>query len=149
MHENAAFIYSAHKLLVFPFTASKRKEENIQNYKFTSLVYGHGTCSLVHVDGVTLLSLTCGHQRAYYSSSRWHIRMEGHGANLLTRESRGTRWETCPSAALSTTKPTGTDRAWTRAATVRLLSHIKEEQRLSYLWTDCWREYTDLTAMKW
>jgi hypothetical protein len=51
----------------------------------------------------------CGHQRAYCSSPRWYMRVEGHGGIMFTGENRRTRRKACPSATLSTTNPTRTD----------------------------------------
>jgi hypothetical protein len=49
------------------------------------------------------LSLNCGHQRAYCSSSRWYMSTESHGGIVLTGENRRTRRRICPSAHLSIT----------------------------------------------
>jgi hypothetical protein len=42
-----------------------------------------------------------------------------HGGMIQTGENRRTRRETCPSATLSTTNPTGLTRAWTRASAMK------------------------------
>jgi hypothetical protein len=55
------------------------------------------------------MSLKCGHQRAYCSSSKRHMSMESHGGMTLTEKSRRTRRKICHSATLSTTNSTRPD----------------------------------------
>jgi hypothetical protein len=55
------------------------------------------------------ISLNCGHQRAYCSSSRWYMSMESHDGMTLTGENRRSLRKADPSAALSTTNLTWTD----------------------------------------
>jgi hypothetical protein len=52
------------------------------------------------------VTLNCGHQRAYCSSSRWYMSMKSLGRMVLTGENRRTRRKTCPSTTLSTTNLT-------------------------------------------
>jgi hypothetical protein len=55
------------------------------------------------------MSLNCGHQHAYCSSSIWYLSMEKHGGMILTGEEREIREKTCPRATLSTINPTWTE----------------------------------------
>jgi hypothetical protein len=74
-------------------------------------------CSLIETDGRCrdsscrcdeIMSLNCGHKRAYYTSSRYMI-MESYRGMTLTGENRRTRRRTCLNGCLSTTNPTWTD----------------------------------------
>jgi hypothetical protein len=42
------------------------------------------------------ISLNCGHQQAYCSSSRWYMSVENHGGMILTGENWWARRKTCP-----------------------------------------------------
>jgi hypothetical protein len=55
------------------------------------------------------MSLNCGQQRAYYSSSGRNMNMESNVKMILTEENRRTRKKPCPIAILSTAKPTWTE----------------------------------------
>jgi len=70
---------------------------------------------LVHFVGGENISLNYGHQRAYYLFSGKYTNVESNGGMILTGENVRTRRKSCPSAILSTTNPTWTDRVWTRA----------------------------------
>jgi hypothetical protein len=58
--------------------------------------------------GVTM-SLNCSQQRAYCSSPRCYMCMEGHGGLILVVENRGTWRKISPSVTLFTTNLTWTD----------------------------------------
>jgi hypothetical protein len=81
---------------------------NIRVFRPKILVEEKETCCCSCLWGETM-SLNCGHQHAYCSSSRWCMSTENHGWMILTGENQRTRRKTCPSATLSTTNPTWTD----------------------------------------
>jgi hypothetical protein len=55
------------------------------------------------------MSLNCNQQRAYCSTLRLYMTVEGHGGMILAGENRRNRRKICPSASLSTTHPTWTE----------------------------------------
>jgi hypothetical protein len=56
-----------------------------------------------------MMSLNCGHQRAYFSSPRWYISMGSHGGSILTGENIIPRRTICRSTTLSNTNSTWTN----------------------------------------
>jgi hypothetical protein len=61
------------------------------------------------MESCCLLSLNCGHQRAYCSAPRWYMSMESHGGMISAGENWRTLRKTCPNATLSITNPTWID----------------------------------------
>jgi hypothetical protein len=66
------------------------------------------------------MSLKCGQQRAYYSFSRWYMRVESHYRIILTRKTEGIGEKPIP-VPLCPPQIQWQTRAWTRASAVEAI----------------------------